>query len=278
MRPTDIQDEDEILNKLQGRAKMMTIRDFSIYRIFLACIFNDLHCMQKMLERLEGCPLFDLSLVRQNLRFTYCGIAAFVLARSGRDTEKYTKIGREIYAEVKKLNYAKRGSKELGCVNVRPIMLCLKAVERNKEADYDRAIACCEKFSLLQLKALMNELAGMTCLEQCKNPYSGNDEHKRRAEAYLEKALWAYQDWGAMAKVNMIRSRFDFLSNLTRRAAHGRVTSPRGAGAGPASVGSIYSHESRETRASRFTTYFSETNCGRQSTFSTSSEIEPSTN
>mmetsp|Transcript_10287 Transcript_10287/g.16452 ORF Transcript_10287/g.16452 Transcript_10287/m.16452 type:complete len:594 (+) Transcript_10287:340-2121(+) len=303
--PTEILDENSILSKMEGRTKSMTMRDFGIYRMFLACIFGDLDAMERMMDRLEGSPLFDLSLARQNLRFTYCGIAAYLLARDGRNAKKNLKTAQDIVKELKKLDsvdckashFPKGGGKDSGCVNVYPIILCLTAVERNKEADYVAAIEACDKMQLLPLKALMNELCGLQFLAESGTekgkpppaPRSGptasrlqrkmprylrhshssadsseSEQQLDPGKAYLGKAMWLYQDWGAIAKVQSMKQQFDFLSSLSRRAAKMAV------GGGNSSVTSQFSNESG-SRQTRFSSYFPESH---NMSYATTSECE----
>ncbi|KAL3905366.1 MAG: hypothetical protein SGILL_009707, partial [Bacillariaceae sp.] len=156
--PTEIKKEDAILSKLEGTMRSMTLRDVSIYRLFLSCIFLDHYGMAKMMERLEPSPLFDLPLARQYLRLTFGGIASFLLARNTGD-KKYIKTGRQITKCLKQMDIK-------GNVNISPVLSCIAAVERNKPNDYVKAIACCKGAQLLHLQALMNELCGLWYLDQ----------------------------------------------------------------------------------------------------------------
>ncbi|KAL3923450.1 MAG: hypothetical protein SGILL_001650 [Bacillariaceae sp.] len=164
---TEIQGEEQILSKMEGGSKQMTTRDFAIYGMMLAVYFRDVDCMELLMARLQETPFFDLSIARQTLRMTYCGFAAFLLARDGRHSKKNHKAGSEIVNEFRKMDKA-AGNLESGSVNFRPILLCLAAVERNKVEDYDAAIAICHRLQLCHLKALMCELCGRLCTEQSR--------------------------------------------------------------------------------------------------------------
>lgn len=290
---TTIEDEDRVLSKLEGRTRDMTRRDFAIYRMMLAVTFGDLDCMDELMNVLYDVPLFDLSFARQTLRMTYCGIAAYVLARKGRSPKRNLKFAAEVAKEVRNLDRADgNSSKDVGNVNFHPISLCLAAVETNSVENYHKAIAACNKRQLVHLKALMCEYAGLLCLERSMSsslhaPFSINsrmktspknsnykkgeftsmpgvivdvftkvpmdNENVELGRQFLGKAMWMYQDWNATAKVSQLKQQFPFLKNLSRRAA-GIMPMPSATN----SVGSLYSNESTMSRSqgTRPFTYF----------------------
>jgi hypothetical protein len=287
--PTMIKGEDQVMSNLEGRTRDMTKRDFAIYQMMLAVTFGDLDSMEELMNRLEHTPLFDLSFARQTLRETYCGIAAYVLARNGRNSKRNLKMAAEIVKELKRLDRADGSfSKDTGSVNFRPIVLCLAAVEANRVEKYDIAIAACSKRHLLHLKALMCEHAGLHCLEQSysatppqtsraknkqeqavKPVISGetiskvpmDDEDAELGRKFLGKAMWLYHDWNAMAKVSQMKRQFPFLQYFSRRAAGVKPSAV-------ASVGSLISSESGRSKSqgTRPSTYFpTENQLGRSS-------------
>ncbi|KAL3941922.1 MAG: hypothetical protein SGARI_000436 [Bacillariaceae sp.] len=214
-RPTEMRKEESVLSKLEEKQRGMTLRDFAIYRLFLACIYLDYDCMAEMMERLETWPLFDLPLARQYLRLVFGGIASFLLARK-TGAKKHTKTGREIVKCLKQLNIR-------GNVNVAPVMACLTAVERNKPNDYAKAIAGFQGNQMLHLQALMNELCGLWFVEHepslLAKDCPKDSEQRLWMEGYLGQAQWLYQDWGAYGKVAALTDRFAFLSQISRRVA-----------------------------------------------------------
>ncbi|KAG7373774.1 multi-sensor signal transduction multi-kinase [Nitzschia inconspicua] len=169
--------EEMILEKLEAKTRTMALRDFSIYRLFLACIFGDSVQMAQMMDRLQAYPHFDMPLARQYMRLTFGGIAAFLLARS-TGKKHYRTTGKQILREMKKLDISQDNS---GSINVRPIILCLTAVDRHKMQDYVHAIKSCREHGLLHLEGLMNELCGLCCLEQdpfvSENDWSMKSQH-----------------------------------------------------------------------------------------------------
>jgi hypothetical protein len=196
----EVMDEEVVLSQLEGNSKKMTIRDLSIFRLMLAFIFGDVETMQAMMERLESYPVFDLPLVRQHLRVTFHGLAALTLGRQEKNNE-YTKQGQNMMKEVRKLD-------QIGSFNAAPVYLCLKAVDKHKQAAYDEAISACSKARLMHLEAMMNEHCGRMLLEKNK---------KVLANEYLGRAYWLFTDWGAMAKVKQLRLQFKFLGDYPRR-------------------------------------------------------------
>jgi hypothetical protein len=261
---TEIEDEEEVLSKLEAKGRSMTLRDFCIYRLFLACIYGDMECMGKMLERLDSYPLFDLPLVRQYMRLTFGGIAAFLLARkSSSQKRKYLKNGKEIVRYLKKLDIA--DDKRVGGVNTRPVLLCLKAVEANQFDDYVKAIDACDHARLIHLQAMMSELCGLYCLERhipcggvdqsVLSGIDGTSSWQRKyfdlARGYLGRALWLYQDWGAFAKVQALKDQFGFLSQMSRREASVFVSGIHNSTLHVVDEGSISSHRSHRSSTRR---------------------------
>jgi predicted ATPase len=255
----DAMDEDIALAKLEGKSKDMTLRDVSIYRLFVACIFGDTDCMVSMIHRLQSYPFFDLPLGRQYLRLTYEGIAAYYLSRKTVTTSKqqirtYIGIGKTITrtltilrnADTTKRKKTTTTTKDLvdsesswtrikaddpRISNYHHSLLCLKAVARNRRGLYDDAIAACAESRMIHLQALMNEFCGLHLLEKYNNNHqqpsnTGGDCSSllvEVAEGYLGTALWLYQDWGAVAKVEAMKNKYNFLNGVTRRASLNRI-------------------------------------------------------
>jgi predicted ATPase len=227
----DIMDEKEILTKMEGNSFKMTLRDFGILRLGLACIFGDYDAMIKMMDRLKEFPLFDLSLVREHLRLTFHGLAAFLVGRKQKN-KQWLSVGKEILQSVKKLlqSSSSSGSRNING-NVRPLYQCLRAVECGKKGFFDEAIASCSAQNLLHLEALMQEQCGRMLLDTAsstapaRNSTAATDSSSSLSsspsssppyQTYLSNSTWLYNDWGAYAKVEQLKKEFPFLSKTPR--------------------------------------------------------------
>ena len=193
--------ETTALELFEGDARGQTLRDISIFRLMLACVYGDESCMRQMIvERFSPHPESDLVVSRQHLRDLFLGLAAFFLAKSAND-RKYSKmlikLGRS------KLNLFQKLSK-IGSLNAPPVVLCLKAVEKPTQDNYDKAIAACSASGLVHLEAIMSEWCGLFLSLEVDAP-------QQAAESYLVRAMWAYHDWGAMGKVDQMKGKRSFL-------------------------------------------------------------------
>lgn len=197
----EVFDEDKVLGSLEGNSKAMTLRDVSTFRLQLAFIFDDENVMNEMLDRLESYPEFDSPFPRQFLRMSYTGLAALHLARI-KDNNKHLKWGLAALELFKKL--AKSGS-----YNGIPIYYCLKAMNKPDKVAFDKAICACCDTNLWNFAAMMNERCSYFL-------NSGEKETENMCKEYLEKAMWLYSDWGAMAKVASLKEQNPFLCNVQR--------------------------------------------------------------
>ncbi|KAL3942025.1 MAG: hypothetical protein SGBAC_003711 [Bacillariaceae sp.] len=184
--------EDEVLCHFEGNSRLMTLRDFSVLRLTLACIFDDTRTMIAMLDRLKSYPLFDCPVVREHTRMAYIGIAALILGRSSGDRE-FKKLGQKTLKAFKKLN-------DIGSKNAPPVYLCLRAIKKHTIEAYERAIRACLAANMLHFAAMMNEQCGKMLLSE--GSYDLGTE-------YLGAALWLYDDWGADGKVQQMKVAFD---------------------------------------------------------------------
>jgi predicted ATPase len=202
-----VMDEEETLRCMEDNARNMTCRDISIYRLELAYIFCDDETAAKMLEVLEDYPLFDLPILRQHTRMTYCGLAALSLGRRQKQgSEMHLKLGRRIMKEFEKP--ALEGSE-----NAHPVFMCLRAEDCPSKSYYDEAIQACSNASLMHLEAMMNERCGLFLLEEIE------DQKKLLAEPYLSRAMWLYNDWCATGKVYQMMQRHEFLTDARRKGS-----------------------------------------------------------
>ena len=202
--------EENILACFEGSTHKQTLRDISIFRLVLACIFGSEDVSDAMLGRLAEYPDFDFPLAREHLRDVFMGIEALRLSRNlnnqRNDHKKFALLGRQKMKTFQRL--AKRGS-----TNARVFLQCLRAEDRPSKERYDTAIRACTDSSFLHLEALMNEHCGMYLLDHF------NDEKvKEEAESYLTQAMFLYFDWGALGKVNQLRLRYKFLKGAKRAA------------------------------------------------------------
>jgi predicted ATPase/GAF domain-containing protein/tRNA A-37 threonylcarbamoyl transferase component Bud32 len=72
---------------------------------------------------------------------------------------------------------------------------------------YDQAIRSAQKYGLIQLTALANEIAAGFWLKKGKNKF---------AQLYLIEAHYAYQQWGAVAKVKDLEAKYPELVTLPK--------------------------------------------------------------
>ena len=138
---------------------------------------------------------------------------------------------------------------------MKPLYYCLKALEQGssdargriskKQSEaYKEAINLCTKANLLHLQALMMEHYGrLLRLEEqnhsLTNQHTNNKNNKQHeatvngtssplggttvgvgsssaACEYLSSAMWAWYDWGANAKVELLKLEFPFLQHKSR--------------------------------------------------------------
>jgi hypothetical protein len=204
-------DEISVLSELEGRQLQMTLRDISTLRLMLACIFNDMVAMEEMMDRLSSFVLFDRPLDRQHIRLTFGGIAGLLLARKyGNEGDSARK--HRFLNQAKALVGVMTKYQRIGSRNAIPVCCCFRAVEKDQPKMYDDAIRECISAKMLHLGALMNEHCGM-------HYYKSNNKNENRAAEYLEEAMWLYQEWGAVAKVQQLKRSYPFL-NHCRMSAH----------------------------------------------------------
>uniref|UniRef100_A0A7S4JG53 Orc1-like AAA ATPase domain-containing protein n=1 Tax=Odontella aurita TaxID=265563 RepID=A0A7S4JG53_9STRA len=194
----DAFDEEETLSKLEGNARKMALRDSSSLRLQLAYIFCEEGTMKDMIEILSDYPLQDVMAPRQHVRLTFLGLASLSLKDKGK--HKCSEVG------VKVVKYFKNLAK-IGSVSARPVYLCLKAVSTPGKKAYDEAISACSECNLTHLEAIMSE--------RCSLFFQKKDDTEQMRN-YLTKAYWLYSDWGAIAKVDQLKSSHPFLKGSTR--------------------------------------------------------------
>ena len=215
--------EDEALAQFEGNTHKQTLRDISIFRLMLSCIFSDWDVAQEMVDRLVEYPEFDFPIARQHLRDVFVGLASFALARElkakgdNKLARKYLSLAKQRMQWFTKL--AKTGSE-----NAPPIVVCFRAEEKPSRERYKAAIDYCGQVGLLHLEAYMTERYGRYLLsleqQQPERVDNNNDNPEQRdhteAELCLTKAMWLYFDWGAIGKVSKMRLEHKFLQGARR--------------------------------------------------------------
>ena len=182
----DAMDQEKLLrDAVEGKGQSMTLRDISIYRLMLACIFRRHDVQKEMLEVLSSYNAFNPSIARMHLWQVFAGFAAFQIHHR-TNNNKYNIIGS------KSLEYFKQSVSQ-GSLNAYPMLLFLQAAKSPSKSAFDEAIRVCSRSGLVNFQAMMNESAALYFLEQ-------NDEEL--ATYYMKRAVGLYEDWGATGKVN----------------------------------------------------------------------------
>jgi hypothetical protein len=199
----EVMDQEEVLGRMEGRDRWMTLRDISTFRLMLSCIFGDLKTAEEMLVILERYPTSGNSVARGHLRQCYTGLAAFAVGHA-KGKKKYLHLGTKIIKQVTEC--VKRGS-----VNVHPILSLLVAEETRTPAKYDEVIKLCARSGLIQHQAYMYERAGLALMDQ---------KDEGGAEYYLSLAMELYNDFGALGKVIQLKKQYVFLASSSRGHRH----------------------------------------------------------
>lgn len=169
------------------------------WSLFLGYLFGDLRSAKQSIKAMRADLMEDGSTVLVPLRLFYSALVYFSVYRSTRKS----KYRRRANKPLKVLqNWSEKGA--VNCVfmyqlleaedfssQTRPVETTLKA--------YDTAITSATELGLQHHMALANELAGAYLLLQ-------NQED--RASGYLNRAVHLYGQWGAVAKVKSMQSKF----------------------------------------------------------------------
>ena len=195
-------DEAARISKAEGAVLKMTARDIAIFRLSLAVLFGDEEVMDEMLNRLDEYSVYDLPIERQHMRLQYSGFAALLLLKGERGNalhRKWSKICLSFF----------RNLARFGSPNAKPVYLCLKALSSPSLPAFEEAIQECEELSLLHLNAFMNEQCARYMIAAREK---GGKEFENQSLifhlSYVEKALYAFREWGAKAKVEALQSEF----------------------------------------------------------------------
>jgi hypothetical protein len=86
-------DEEELLGKLKGTDRTLTLRVTSTFRLMLACIFGDLETAENMVGIIASAPPVDMLYARWFRRATYFGLATLDLAQK-EGCKKYLAQGK----------------------------------------------------------------------------------------------------------------------------------------------------------------------------------------
>jgi len=204
--PTEFQGEafheEKSLNKMNGNALKMALRDSSSLRLQLAFVFWNENIMAQMLERLRDYPLKDMSVARLHNRLCFTGLAAFALCQR-QGYESFSKLGKNC------LRYFAHLTKH-GSVNAKPVYLFMLAMQVSRREVFEKAIDACNEASMVHLEAMAKERYAALLKRENDTPLS-ND--------YITSSYWLYQDWGAHGKALQLSQQYDFLQHSTRKNA-----------------------------------------------------------
>ena len=199
-------DQEKTLVEFEGDVQKQTLRDFTLFRLMLACVFGDEKTIVDMIDLLSTYPLFDLPVARQHLRDTFMGLGALYVARRERNRnetpKRFHKLARKKYSIFQKLA-------RIGSENAPPVMLCLRAEQSPSKSKYDKAIESCLSCGMIHLAALMNEWCGLFHFEA--------SDKAEVAKSYIAEAMWLYYDWGAAGKVDQMKQTYPFLQTISRK-------------------------------------------------------------
>lgn len=193
--------EEEVLKKMNSKARCMAVRDSSSLRLQLAFIFWDEAVMAQMLNVFADCPLKDRSVPILHNRLCFIGLAAFGL-RKKRGCESFSKIGKNCLNHFESLM-------RLGSSNATPVYCFLLAMKCPSRDTFNTAIRACAYAGLTHLEAMAKEQYALFL-------YTENDE--LLANDYLTSSYLLYQDWGAHAKATQLLQKHAFLKNAKRPA------------------------------------------------------------
>lgn len=199
-------DQAELLASMDGKGRDMTLRDISMYRLMLSCIFRDMETGTEMLDVLANFKMDNPSIARMHTRSAFTGLMAYSIYHKTKQ-QKYKRMARKSYRYFK--NEVKHGS-----LNAYPVFRLLQAAAQPSKEAFDRAIRVCSRSGLMNFEAIANETAAMYLIEK------HNDFEWGRY--YLERAMALFAEWGCTLKVKRLQEEYDFNgdSNL-RMGGHG---------------------------------------------------------
>ncbi|CAJ1946395.1 unnamed protein product [Cylindrotheca closterium] len=186
-------DQVKELQKVQGNALKMTLRDINSHRIMLAVLYNHWETAETLMDALEEyIDVNEVMILRGHLRRCYVGLAGFALSRKAKNLQrrkKYLSVAMKILkgftAEMK-----------YGSLNAYPIVSMLEAEKSPSKKNYDIAIKVCARLGMVHHEAYMCERAAEFFDEQ------GDENWK---DFYLVEAFLLYKEWGALAKAKRLQ-------------------------------------------------------------------------
>jgi len=190
-----------------------TLRDLSICKMIIACICRDLKTIDEMFNILNSWPMSDVTPPRLYLRLFWMTLGAFIIARANKN-EEYLKLANE-YMDFLHSSANKRNP------NAKILFICLQAVKHQSCKNFQLAIDSCRSSNLVHFEALMNEYCGLYKLEKeksgrsCCRWYSFRSNKQDTAETHLRAAMKLYYEYGAIVKVNQLKTIHPFLKNTS---------------------------------------------------------------
>ena len=204
-------DQETELQKVEGHARKMTLRDISTHRLLLAVVFGDWPTAEAMMEALEEyVDVNDAFLLRTHFRRCYLGLAGFALSRKAKTAKtrkKYLSIGKKMLKHF-------ATDMKYGSVNAYPIVSMLEAEESPSKEKYDKAIKACARLGLVHHEAYMCERAAEFFDDQGDDGWS---------EFYAGQAILLYGEWGATGKADRLTE--DYSHVLTKSSLRESVNS-----------------------------------------------------
>jgi len=182
--------------------------NFQFWSMVLGFHFGDLHTAKRHIKAMRRDLFAEGPSFLVPLRLLYTSLVYFALFRNSRKG-KYRKRALGSWKQLQQ--WASKGA-----VNCRVLCQILEAEDRASSSwstyrssststgldgamkVYDQAIQSVTEWGLVQLVALVNELAGTWLLCHSRDP---------RAGKYLSRAIECYEKWGAMAIVQDLKLR-----------------------------------------------------------------------
>jgi len=201
----DAMDQGEELQKVEGHAHKMTLRDINTHRLLLACYYSDWDTAEVLVDALdEYLDTHDNFLARSHVRRCYLGLAGFALGRKSKSAKNRKKYG----AVGKKMLKSFTTEMKYGSVNAYPMVTMLEAEEAPSKHSYDKAIKACARLGQIHHEAYMCERAAEFFEEQ---------DDEGWAQFYADQAVILYGEWGAAGKTNQLKQKYkDRLSTASQ--------------------------------------------------------------
>jgi predicted ATPase len=204
--------ESDILDQVEGNGCSMTLRDILIFRLMLSFVFRDVDSGLTVVEELSKYPVFNPNLARSYMRQIFTGLVAFMLYRK-TGVRKYLKLGQSA------LDFFQEAVKN-SSINAYPMLSLLQAEKTPSKEGYDNAIRVCARSGLPNFAGMANESAARYFLDTSAD--KGGDEED--GNYYMSRAISLYNDWGASAKVALLKQDFPHCFETYRQSINSGLT------------------------------------------------------